>query len=48
MARFQNHSRDHAYFWPVRTKLGEALREQYDLMEPTLPGLLELLRVKVT
>jgi hypothetical protein len=43
MTRFQDHLRDPAYFRPVRTKLGEALREQYDLMEPVPPGLVELL-----
>jgi hypothetical protein len=32
------------YFPPIRTKLGEALREQYDLMEPMPQGLAELLR----
>jgi hypothetical protein len=31
------------YFPPIRTKLGEALREQYDLMEPLPQGLAELL-----
>jgi hypothetical protein len=31
------------YFVAVRSKLGEALREKYDLMEPLSPGLLALL-----
>ena len=43
MTRFQDHLRDPAYFRPVRTKLGDALREQYDLMEPVPPSLIELL-----
>jgi hypothetical protein len=43
MTRFQDHLRDPAYLRPIRTKLGEALREQYDLMEPAPPSLVELL-----
>jgi hypothetical protein len=35
--------RERPYFVAVRAKLGEALREKYDLMEPLSPGLLELL-----
>jgi hypothetical protein len=31
-------------FRAIRTRLGEALREQYDLMESTPKGLVELLR----
>jgi hypothetical protein len=31
-------------FGAIRTRLGEALREQYDLMESTPKGLVELLR----
>jgi hypothetical protein len=33
-----------SYFPPIRAKLGEALRDQYDLMEPFPQGLSELLR----
>ena len=43
MTRFQELLRDPAYFRPIQTKLGEKLREQYDLMEPLPPGLVELL-----
>jgi hypothetical protein len=43
MARFQDHVGDPGYFRPIRLKLGEGLREQYDLMEPLAPGLVELL-----
>ena len=35
--------REPQYFGTVRAKLGQALREQHDLMEPLAPGLLELL-----
>ena len=35
--------RERPYFVAVRAKLGEALREKHDLMEPLAPGLLELL-----
>jgi hypothetical protein len=31
------------YSAAIRTKLGEALRERYDLREPLAPGLVELL-----
>jgi hypothetical protein len=43
MTRFQDHLRDPTYLQPIRTKLGEALREQYNLMDPTPPSLPELL-----
>jgi hypothetical protein len=35
--------KERPYFVAVRAKLGEALRERHDLMEPLAPGLLELL-----
>jgi hypothetical protein len=43
MTQFQGHLRDPAYSRAIRTKLGDALREQYDLMEPVPPSLVELL-----
>jgi hypothetical protein len=43
MTRFQDHLSDPAYSSAIRTKLGDALREQYDLMEPAPPSLVELL-----
>jgi hypothetical protein len=43
MTRFQDHLSDPAYSRAIRTKLGDALREQYDLMEPVPPSLVELL-----
>jgi hypothetical protein len=39
----QDDFKERPYFVAVRAKLGEALREKYDLMEPLSPGLLELL-----
>jgi hypothetical protein len=35
--------KERPYFVAVRAKLGEALREKHDLMEPLAPRLLELL-----
>jgi hypothetical protein len=35
--------KERPYFVAVRAKLGEALGEKHDLMEPLAPGLLELL-----
>jgi hypothetical protein len=35
--------RDSRYDGAIRAKLGEALRQQHDLMEPLPPGLVELL-----
>jgi hypothetical protein len=35
--------KERPYFVAVRAKLGEALREKHDLMEPLAPGLFELL-----
>jgi hypothetical protein len=35
--------RDSRYDGAIRDKLGQALREQHDLMEPLPPGLVELL-----
>jgi hypothetical protein len=43
MTRFQDHLSDPAYSRAIRTKLGDALREQYDLMKPVPPSLVELL-----
>jgi hypothetical protein len=43
MTRFQGHLSDPAYSRAIQTKLGDALREQYDLMEPVPPSLVELL-----
>jgi hypothetical protein len=43
MTRFQDHLSDPAYSRAIRTRLGDALREQYDLMEPVPPSLVELL-----
>jgi hypothetical protein len=43
MTRFQDHLSDPAYSSAIRTKLGDALRDQYDLMEPVPPSLVELL-----
>jgi hypothetical protein len=43
MTRFQDHLGDPAYSRAIRTKLGDALREQYDLLEPVPPSLVELL-----
>jgi hypothetical protein len=34
---------DSFYYRAIRTKLGEGLRQQYDLMEPLPQGLVELL-----
>jgi hypothetical protein len=39
----QNKFRDGRFDGAIRTTLGEALRRQHDLREPTPPGLLELL-----
>jgi hypothetical protein len=43
MTRHQDHLSDPAYSLAVRTKLGDALREQYNLVETPPPGLVELL-----
>jgi hypothetical protein len=43
MAQFRDYLRDPGYFRAVRTKIGEGLREQCDLMEPLPQGLVELL-----
>jgi hypothetical protein len=40
MARF----RDPAYLESIRVKIGEGVREQYDLMQPVPQSLLALLR----
>jgi hypothetical protein len=43
MQQRYNEFREPQYFGTVRAKLGQAMREQHDLMEPLAPGLLELL-----
>jgi hypothetical protein len=44
MLRFQDHLVDPGYLWPIRAKIGEGLREKYDLMETVPQSLLALLR----
>jgi hypothetical protein len=39
----RQHDRDGRYDGAIRAKLGETLRERYDLVEPLEPRLLELL-----
>jgi hypothetical protein len=43
MQQRHNEFREPPYFGTVRAKLGQAVREQHDLMEPLAAGLLELL-----
>jgi hypothetical protein len=44
MLRFQDHLVDPGYLRPIRAKIGEGLREKYDLMETVPQSLLALLR----
>jgi hypothetical protein len=44
MLRFQDHLVDPGYLRPIRAKIGEGLREKYDLMEPVPQSLVALLR----
>jgi hypothetical protein len=44
MLRFQDHLIDPGYLRPIRAKIGEGLREKYDLMETVPQSLVALLR----